>query len=161
MAKTRINWIEAKSRYLTGNIDDVSEFMSVVYGFTNRSGQRQLKTRGWPEERRDYQLRLAERREEALINSPLFEDNAEKLLKAENKIMDIVFNNLSQLEEMIEFDQRGTPIINRNAQGLRTLWEMIRISQNKHINGTKNENINKNLNFSLKDLVDEKTTKNK
>lgn len=153
MARTRVNWIEAKSKYITGNIDDVSEFMSVVYEWHNRSGNYQVRTKGWKEERDAYQARLAERREEALMNSPLIGENAEKLLKAENKIMDIIIKNLDQLDEMIEFDQFGTPIMARNAAALRNMWEMVRIAQDKHTSGAKNENINKNVNITFEDLI--------
>jgi hypothetical protein len=151
MAKTRINWIEAKSRYLTGNIDDVTAFLADQYQLKTRSGRTVEMTNGWKEERKAYHKRLAERREQALMNNPLIDENAEKLLILENKIMDIAIKGLKDFEELIEFDQGGTPIINRNIAGLRNLWEMARISQNKHINGTKNENINKNIDF--KDFV--------
>jgi hypothetical protein len=159
MARTRINWIEAKARYIRGNIEDISEFMSVVYQWHNRSGNFQVRTKGWKEERQDYQTRLEERRNEALMNNPLIDENAEKALLFENKLMSLAIKGLDEFESLVEFDQGGTPIITRNVTALRSLWEMARIAQNKHINGTKNENINKNLNFSLKDLVDEITTK--
>lgn len=124
--RKKINWEKLKQEYLTGEIESVTEFLLAQSKHKIRptNGDVRQRVAGWSAERKALQKEATEKVKREMIEK--YKIPQAQLLESKYKILKIVNKGLAGVEELIEFDQAGTPIINKNASGLKTLWEIVK-----------------------------------
>jgi hypothetical protein len=148
----KYNWPALKREYIEGSIQEVGQFLiSKGIKKPKKGSGNNTQTIGWRVERDLYWEKIGQKSHQKLLDNPEILEVTTNLIKTKYKILGLVQNGLKDFEELVEFDQGGTPIINRNMLGLKTAWEMIKIELNEPTTYIKSDNTNKNIDF--KDFV--------
>jgi len=151
MATKKYDWQAIKREYLSSSIDEVNQFLISFLSVDPKNasnGSYAKATKGWRDEKESIKATQTNKAIQRLENDESVKISNVKLLQAKAKLLNIITNGLNDLGELIEFDQSATPIINRNASGLKTFWEMIKVELGETTTIAKNTNENNDVSTS-------------
>lgn len=157
MATAKYDWQEIKRAYLQSDMIEVEGFLKGYLGLDPKKTVASGLTKnivGWRKEKEALKVKQTEIAKAELENDPSVKISTKELLETKKRILNIVSKGLKEFEGVIEFDQNATPIINKNAQGLKIFLEMIKVELNEPTSYVKNDNNNKDESqFKLAEAV--------
>ena len=156
MATAKYNWEEIKLAYFESDILEVSQFLISFLGINPKSANTGFfaqATKGWRKEKQAIAQTQTELAKQEYVNNGEAQISTLKLLKAKERILNLVANGLNDFASLIEYDKDMQPILNKNAAGLKVFWEMIKNELNEPTTISKNDN--KNETVGLTEILNE------